>query len=42
METPKTKIKLSLLFGLSIILDYLTVFNNHPEVEFEIKLENYV
>jgi hypothetical protein len=33
----RPRIQLSLLFGLSVLLDYLTIFRNHPEVDFEIE-----
>jgi hypothetical protein len=35
----KKIIKVNLLFGLSIILDYLTVFSNHTEVDFDIQFD---
>jgi hypothetical protein len=36
----KKILKVNLLFGLSIILDYLTVFYNHPEVYFDIQFDD--
>lgn len=40
MVAPRQKIQVQLLFGLSVILDYLTIFSNHPEVDFEIQFNS--
>lgn len=40
MVAPRQKIEVQLLFGLSVILDYLTIFSNHPEVDFEIQFNS--
>jgi hypothetical protein len=40
MVTARPRLQVSALFGLSVILDYLTIFRNHPEVDFEVEFNS--